>query len=103
MEGAGFGVEGRIQPSDPPPEPRNHFGDDVIGANSETLTGYLQRQVPVAEMPGDAQQVRLFGSFDFKDWLGGGADAQIATAVKLEPVAVEQVMRSGQVKEKGLS
>ena len=102
MVGAGFGVEGRLQASDPSAEPRNHFGDDVIGANSQSLTGNLQRQMPIAEVPGDAQQICRFSRFDFKNWLGGGADPQIATAVEFEAVAVEQVMRPRQVEEIGL-
>ena len=40
---------------------------------------------------------------DFKDRLGGGADSQIATAVEFEAVAVDQVMRPGQIEEKGLA
>ncbi len=102
MVGAGFGVEGRLKGSDPSTEPRNHFGDDVIGANSEAFTGYLQRQMPIPNVPGDAEQICRFSRFDFKDWLGSGADPQIATAVEFEAVAVEQVMRSGQVEEIGL-
>jgi hypothetical protein len=47
----------------------------VIRPDPESRPGYLQRQMPVAEVPGDPQQVFRFGSFDFKDWLGGGADA----------------------------
>jgi hypothetical protein len=47
----------------------------MIRANSESRIGNLQRQMPIAEVPGDAQQVCRFSGFDFKDWLGGGADA----------------------------
>jgi hypothetical protein len=53
--------------------------------------------VPIAEMPGDAQQICRFGSLDFKDRLGGGADAQITTAVEFEAVALDQVMRPRQI------
>ncbi len=73
----------------------------MIRPNSEPRTSYLQRQMPIAEVPGDAQQVPQFSRFDFEDRLGGGADAQITTAVEFEAVAVEQVMRSGQVEEIG--
>jgi hypothetical protein len=89
MISAVFGVERRIQTADPSAEPRYHFGDDVIGANSKAFTGYLQCQMPVAEVPGDAQQICGFGGFDFKDRLGGGANAQITTAVEFEAVAVD--------------
>src|SRR5204863_8635447 len=90
-------------PRDPSAEPHDHFSDDVIGANSEAFTCYLQRQVPIAEVPSDAQQICRLSRFDFKDRLGGGADVQIATAVEFEAVAVHQVMRSEQVEEIGLA
>jgi len=74
----------------------------VIRPDPEARTSYLQRQVPVAKVPGNAQQVWRFGAFDFKDWLGGGAYAQITAAVEFEAVAVDQVMRPRQVEEIGL-
>ena len=103
MVGAGFGVEGRLLASDPSTQPRYHIGDDVIRPDTESPTGYLQWQVPIAEVPGDAQHVRRFGGVDFKDWLGGGTDPQITAAVEFEAVAVDQVMRSRQVEKIGLS
>ena len=42
-------------------------------------------------------------AFDFKDWLGGGAYAQITAAVEFEAIAVDQVMRPRQVEEIGLA
>jgi hypothetical protein len=47
----------------------------MIRANSESRIGNLQREMPIAEVPGDAQQVRRSGGVDFKDRLGGGAEA----------------------------
>ena len=102
MVRAGFGVEGRLQASNPSAEPHYHLSDDVIRPDPESRTGDLQRQVPIAEVPGNAQQVCRFGSLDFEDRLGGGADAQVITAVEFEAVAVEQVMHPRQVEEIGL-
>src|SRR5438874_564065 len=102
MIGAGFRVEGRFQPGYPSTQPRYHLGDDVISPDPESRTSDLQRQVPVAKVPGNAQQVWRFGAFDFKDWLGGGAYAQITAAVEFEAIAVDQVMRPRQVEEIGL-
>ena len=60
----------------------------MIGANSESRIGNLKRQMPIAEVPCNAQQVCRFSRFDFKDWFGGGEDAQIATTIEFEAVAV---------------
>jgi hypothetical protein len=89
MIGAGFGVEGRLQASDPSAKPGHHFSYDVILANSEAFTGHLQRQMTIAEVPGDAQQICRLGSFDFENRLGGGADPQITTAVEFKAIAVD--------------
>ena len=55
MIGAGFGVEGRVQLDDPSTEPCYHIGDDVIRPDPESRICYLQREVPIAEVPGDAK------------------------------------------------
>jgi hypothetical protein len=97
MVRAGFGVEGRLQASNPSAEPHYHLSDDVIRPDPESRTSDLQRQVPIAEVPGNAQQVWRFGSLDFDDRLWGSADPQITATVEFEAVAVEQVMRPRQV------
>ena len=59
--GADFRVERRVEPGQLAAEPLDHRGDDMIGADAQPLAGDLQRQMPVAEMPGDAQQVGRVG------------------------------------------
>src|SRR5437879_3487711 len=59
--------------------------------------------MPVAEVPGDPQQICVIGGHDFKQRLGGGANADIAAALELETITLDQVMCPGQIKEKGLS
>ena len=106
MRGAGIGadfrVERRLEPGDPAAEPRHHLGDDMVGADAQPLAGDLQRQMPVAEMPGDAQQIGRTVGRDLEDRLGGGAHPQIAAAVEFETVALDQVMRPRQIEQKGL-
>jgi len=57
----------------------------------------------VAQMPCDPQQGRPIGCLDFKNWLGRGAHADKAAGVELEPVAVCQMMRPGQVEQKAFA
>src|SRR6267154_1331552 len=54
--GAEFRIEGRLAASDLTAEHRHHLGNDVILANAQTLACDLQWQMPVAKVPGDAQQ-----------------------------------------------
>ena len=54
--GADFRVEGGFERGQPPAEAGHHLGDDMIGADAQPLARDLQWQMPVAEMPRDAQQ-----------------------------------------------
>jgi hypothetical protein len=71
--GADFRVEGALEPSETAAEPDYHIGDDVIRPNAQPLAADLKRQVPVAEVPSDPQQVRSIDGLDFQKRLGGGA------------------------------
>src|ERR1700758_4904454 len=51
---SGLRVEGRIMPDQAAAEGGHHFGNDRVGANAQAATSNLHRQVPIAEMPGDA-------------------------------------------------
>jgi hypothetical protein len=99
--GAGFRIEGRLASDDPAAEPRHHLGDDVIFANSQALADNLQRQVAVAEMPGDPQQARPVAGLNLDNRLGRGAHADIAAAVEFEPVAVGEMLGARQIEKKG--
>lgn len=101
--GADFGIEGGFEPGDTATEAGHHIGDHVIRADAQPVAGDLQRQMPVAEMPGNPQQIRPIDRLDLQQRLGGGANAQITAAVELETVALDEMMRPGQIEEKGLT
>ena len=102
--GADFGVEGRFEPSDPAAEPGHHLGDHMVGADAQPLAGDLQRQMPVAEVPGDAQQVGRDRRPLFRRPAPAAArDPEIAAAVEFETVALDQVMRPRQVEQIGFA
>jgi hypothetical protein len=101
--GADFRVEGRIEPCETAAEPDYHIGDDVIRSNAQPLAGDLKRQVSVAEMPSDPQQVRPIDRLDFEKRLGGGANTKIPAGFELKTVAVDEVTRPRQIEKKGLS
>jgi hypothetical protein len=101
--GADFRVEGGIEPRETAAEPDYHIGDDVIRSNAQPLAGDLKRQVSVAEMPSDPQQVRPIDRLDFEKRLGGGANTKIPAGFKLKTVAVDEATRPRQIEKKGLS
>lgn len=100
---ADFRIERGFEPGDLTPEPSHHLGDDVVRANAQALAGDLQRQMPIAEMPGNPQQIDTIGGLDFEDRLGCGADTEKAAAVELETVALGKVMCPRQIEQKGLA
>ena len=68
--GAAFGIERRLNLDDARAEPLHHRLDDMIAANAQALRHDLRRQMAVAEMPGDADQMQGIGAADLDQWLG---------------------------------
>src|ERR1700751_3432957 len=54
--GAALGRERRLDRPDRGAETDKHFRDHMVLADADTLGADLGRQVPVAEMPGEAEQ-----------------------------------------------
>lgn len=69
--GAALGIERRLDLDDARAEPLHHRLDDVVAADAQALRHDLGRQMAVAEMPGDADQVQRIGTADFDQRLGG--------------------------------
>ena len=69
--GAAFGIERRLDLDDPRAQPLHHRLDDVIAANAQALRHDLCRQMAVAEMPGDPNQMQRIGAADLEQRLGG--------------------------------
>ena len=68
--GAAFGIERRLDLDDARAEPRHHRLDNVIAPDPEALWHDLRRQMPVAEMPGDPDQMQRIGTPDLDQRLG---------------------------------
>ena len=67
--GAAFGIERRFDLDDPRAQPLHHRLDDVIAADAQALRHDLRRQMAVAEMPGDPDQMQGIGAADFEQRL----------------------------------
>src|SRR5438876_8030501 len=55
--GATFGIERRLDLDDARSQSLHHRLDDVIAADAQAFTDDLRRQMPVAEVPGDSDQM----------------------------------------------
>src|SRR6266513_5327891 len=94
---AGFRVEGRLQMDDLATKAGYHLRNHAIGADAQSLAGDLHRQMPIAEVPGDPQQIWVARGDDLKQRLGSSANTNIAAALELETVSLDQMMRPRQV------
>src|ERR1700675_1309000 len=54
---AAFGVERRLDLDDARAEPLHHFLDDMVAPDPKTVARDLRRQMTIAEMPSEANQV----------------------------------------------
>src|SRR5712675_1175562 len=70
--GAAFGVERRLDLDHARAEPLHHRLDDVVAADPQALRHDLGRQMTIAEMPGDADQMLRIVAADLGQRLGGG-------------------------------
>ena len=68
--GAAFRIEWRLDFDHARAQSPHHGIDDVIPADSQSLGHDLRRQMPVAEMPGDADQMLWITSLDLEQRLG---------------------------------
>jgi len=68
--GATFGIERRLDLDDARAEPLHHRLDYMIAADAQPLRHELRRQMTVAEMPGDPDQMMRIASLDLEQRLG---------------------------------
>src|SRR4051812_34166907 len=70
--GAGFGIERRLDLDHAPAKALHHRLDDVVAADAQRLWRDLRRQMAVAEMPADPDQMLRIAPADFGERLGRG-------------------------------
>ena len=68
--GAAFGIERRLDLDHAGAEPLHHRLDDVIAPDPQALGHDLRRQMAVAEMPGDPDQMQRIGAPDLDQQIG---------------------------------
>ena len=96
---AALGIERRLDLDDARAQPFHHRLDDVIAADAQAFRHDLGRQMAIAEMPGDPDQMQRIGAADFEQRFRGGhnldqppvfEDQRIAAAQRDGALQVEQ-------------
>jgi hypothetical protein len=98
--GARLGLERRLDADDARTETRDHRLEDVVAPDADPVVQDLGRDVPVAEMPGDAAQ-EVHVPEDLRHGLRARDDAHDAAFLEREPVAFPQGDRLGEVEQEG--
>ncbi len=97
--GAALGIERRLDLDDARAQPLHHRLDDVIAADAQAFRHDLGRQMAIAEMPGDPDQMQRIDAADFEQRLRGGhhldqpavfEDQRIAAAQRDRVLEIEQ-------------
>jgi hypothetical protein len=92
--GAGFGLEGGFETAELGAETLEHRLDHVVRADSQGIAADLGWEVPVAEMPGDLDEIR--GS-DLDHGLGQRLDPEQGTILETESLARLQAGCFGEI------
>ncbi|MGY4157242.1 hypothetical protein ACVINW_003084 [Bradyrhizobium sp. USDA 4461] len=88
--GAALGIERRFDLDDSGPQPLHHCLDHVIPADAQALRHDLRRQMAVAEMPGDPDQMMRIAAADFHERLGGCDHLDEAPVLEYQRIAAAQ-------------
>ena len=97
--GAAFGIERRLDLDDAGPEPFHHRLDDVIAPDPQAFRHDLGRQMAVAEMPGDPNQVLRILSTNFEQRFRRRHDFDQPVIVEHQRVAAAQRHRVFQIEQ----
>jgi hypothetical protein len=97
--GATFRVERRLDLDQPRTEPLHHRFDHVVAPDAQAASGDLRRQVTVAEMPGDADQMLRIAAADFHQRLRRRDNFHQPAVLKHQCVATAQGHRIFEIQQ----
>ena len=86
--GPAFRIEGRQNDRHRGAEPLQHILDDMIVADAQSVAEKLGRQMPVAEVPGDADEIGRAGGDNLKQTLGNRLHQDQPAVLEFEGVAI---------------
>ncbi len=99
--GPALRIEGRLDGHHPRAEPAHHVLDHVIAADPEAIAHDLRRQMPVPEVPGDANHVVGIAGADLRQRFGGGDHQHDAAVLQLQAGIRDERHGLGEVEQEG--
>jgi hypothetical protein len=101
MIGAALRLEGGCGLLDDRPQLPQHVGNDMIRPDQQASAIDLERDMPVADMPGETGEVDRIAGVNREQRLGQGADLDHRIILEKETVAIMQLHRLGKVEQEG--
>ena len=98
--GAAFRIERRLDLHDARTEPLHQRLDHVIPADAQALRHELRRQMTVAEMPGDPDQVMRVGPLDLQQRLGRGDHLDQPAVLQHQRIAASERDSAFEIEQK---
>jgi len=98
--GAAFRIERRFDLNQAGPQTLHHRFDHVVAPDAQAACGDLRRQVTIAEMPGDANQMLRIAAADFHQRLRRRHDLDQPAILKHQCIASTQGDRIFEIEQK---
>ena len=97
--GAAFGIERRLDLDHARSQSLHHCLDDMVASDAQAFTDDLRRQMPVAEVPGDPDQMMRIAAANFEERLRCRHHLDQPVIVEHQGVAATQRDRVFEIKQ----
>jgi hypothetical protein len=98
--GAALGIERSLDLDHPRAQPLHHLLDHVIAPDTQCLPQNLRRQVTIAEMPGNTDQVLRIATADFQQRLGRSDHLDQPAVLEQQCITAAQGGRTLEIEQK---
>jgi hypothetical protein len=85
---AAFRLEGSLNYYQVSSETKEHILDHMVGSNTKDLLADFGRQMPISEMPGEANKLIAILMPDFEQKFGRGLDQEPCSIFELQTIAI---------------
>jgi hypothetical protein len=93
-------LEGGLYVGHEPAETGYHLFKHMIAADTQLVAENLHVRVPIAQVPGQAEEIKCVSAFDLGERFNTAAHAHDRSIVEDETVAIPQYSRVRQIKQK---
>jgi hypothetical protein len=83
-----FGLKGRLDVNEVRSKAMEHLFDDVVGPNAKKVATNFSGQMPISEMPRQADELMGIFVSDFHNRLRGSLNLQPGAVVELQAIAI---------------